>query len=166
MSVQPHHDPEPMPAVKLVDFVPIQAEGADPLRRQRTQGVRPVSNEGGRSAEERIDELENWWVRQSNLDAGMVARKAVEYGSNSLTQMGAKLAQLQGMHQWDDSAVPESWLQELGIWFYVVSKVERWTDAVMRGEQPSDDTLCDISVYAMMARRVRDAGGWPDSNGV
>lgn len=99
--------------------------------------------------------LENWWLGTSRNDFESVILKAVQYGSNSLQEMGHKLAQLNGRKVTDAEA------QELACWFYATSKVERWTDAVMRGDRPSDDTILDAEVYLKMARRIRQAGGWP-----
>lgn len=99
--------------------------------------------------------LTEWWLKRAEREANEVVPKAVEYGSNSLMQVGRKMAQLQGRTVADDEAL------ELGCWSYAIGKVERWTDAVMRGERPSDDTLHDIGVYIKMAQRIRDAGSWP-----
>lgn len=100
-------------------------------------------------------ELWDWWIEQAKDEAEGVLPKAIEYGSNSLIQVGRKMAQLQGRTVGDEEAT------ELGCWVYTVSKVERWTDAVMRGERPGDDTLYDARVYLGMARRNREVGGWP-----
>lgn len=102
-----------------------------------------------------IDSITQWWLDRAAEEAKSVVPKAVEYGSNSLMQMGRKLAQLKGREVSDEEAL------ELGCWFNAVQKVERWTDSVMRGERPSDDTLYDIGVYLKMAQRIRDTGSWP-----
>ena len=99
--------------------------------------------------------LTTWWLARAQREAEEVVPKAVEYGSNSLMQVGRKMAQLQGREVNDDEAL------ELGCWSYLIGKVERWTDAVMRGDRPSDDTLHDVAVYVKMAQRVRDVGSWP-----
>lgn len=109
-----------------------------------------------KSPAERLEDLTEWWMTTSASDLEMVAKKAVTYGSNSLEQLGRKMAQLQGAEVTDEEA------QELGCWVNAVQKMERWTDAVMRGERPQDDTLLDLMVYATMARRIRHSGGWPD----
>lgn len=99
--------------------------------------------------------LQQWWLDRAKEEAQAVVPKAVTYGSNSLLQLGRKMAQLQGREASDEEAM------ELGCWVYAVGKIERWTDAVMRGERPSDDTLYDIGIYIKMAQRIRDAGSWP-----
>jgi hypothetical protein len=100
-------------------------------------------------------ELKAWWKERAHLEAEAVIPKAVEYGSNSLMQLGRMVARLQGREVDDAEAL------ELGCWVNTVQKVERWTDAVLRGDRPSDDTPYDIGVYVRMAQRVRDVGGWP-----
>lgn len=104
------------------------------------------------------DELFDWWAVVSRQDAEMVVPKAAEYGSNSLEQVGRKVAQLQGR------TVEKAEALELGAWMYAVGKMERWTDSVMRGDRVSVDTLTDLGVYATMARRIREVGDWPGRN--
>lgn len=102
--------------------------------------------------------VEDWWTEQAAIDVREVAPKAMEYGSNSLMQLGYKLAALRDGNA---SIASKEELLELGCWINLVQKVERWTDAVYRGERPSDDTLKDIEIYAKMARRIRQTGDWP-----
>lgn len=109
--------------------------------------------------EKRVGDLKLWWMTKAESEVQMVAAKAVVYGSNSLEQLGRKTAQLAGRQVDSEEA------QELGCWINLVQKTERWTDAVMRGERPKDDTITDIATYSTMALRIRNAGGWPDSEG-
>lgn len=101
------------------------------------------------------DELFDWWATTARQDAEMVVPKSIEYGSNSLEQVGRKMAQLQG------GEVTKAEALELGCWVYAVGKMERWTDAVMQHRKPSVDTLVDLGVYTTMARRIREVGDWP-----
>lgn len=96
-----------------------------------------------------------WWLKRAKEEAESVVPKAIEYGSNSLMQLGRKMAQLQGREVGDDEAL------ELGCWVNLVQKVERVTDSVMRGERCSDDTVYDIGIYIKMVQRIRDVGSWP-----
>lgn len=105
-----------------------------------------------KSLEEGITE---WWLERAAEEAKAVVPKAIAYGSNSLMQLGRKMAQLQGREVSDDEAL------ELGCWANLVQKVERMTDSVMRGERCSDDTVYDVGVYIKMVQRIRDAGSWP-----
>jgi hypothetical protein len=101
------------------------------------------------------DELTEWWLQRAKEEAEAVIPKAVAYGSNSLMQLGRKVAQLQG-RQVDDAEA-----MELGCWINAVQKIERWTDSVMRGERCSDDTIYDAGIYVKMVQRIRDVGSWP-----
>jgi hypothetical protein len=100
------------------------------------------------------DELIEWWAETAAADAEAAAAKAEEYGSVDLVIMGAAMEQM----------LPESEVdgQELAIGFYLLGKIARALSAYQRGESPSDDTFHDITVYSMMARRLRANGGeWP-----
>lgn len=99
--------------------------------------------------------LNEWWLKRAEGEARAVVPKAIAYGSNSLMQLGRKLAQLQNREVPDDEAL------ELGCWINAVQKIERWTDAVMRGERCSDDSIYDLGIYVKMAQRIRDVGSWP-----
>lgn len=101
-------------------------------------------------------ELEAWWADTSALDAEKVIPKAAEYGAGDLEEIGQTMAKIAKM-----GGLSEAQATELGIYYYVVGKLARWTSAVERGDQVSDDTLLDLTTYLMMARRARDVGGWP-----
>lgn len=102
-----------------------------------------------------FDELVDWWLETAAKDGQKTIPKAVEYGSGDLIEMGHRLARVAGR------TIDDAEAAEMGIWIYVTGKLDRWTTAVQQGVQVSDDTLLDIVVYAMMARRVRAVGGWP-----
>ena len=106
------------------------------------------------------DALKEWWMKTASQDVHNLAPKANEYGgvgpAHDLTAIGQTLARIAGKGE-----VSDSYATELGIFFYLRGKIARWETAVLSGYTPSDDTLLDIAVYAMMARRNRDAGGWP-----
>lgn len=101
-------------------------------------------------------ELSSWWRQQAEDEIARTAPKAAEYGSRDLIEIGRDLARAMGLGE-----IHDQWAAELGIYFYLRGKLARWTEAVVRGETPSDDTLFDIGVYVRMAQRVRAAGGWP-----
>lgn len=107
-----------------------------------------------------MDELSKWWVESAHKEIADMTIKMVEYGGNGraedLIQIGQTLAATAGRKIDDEEAT------ELGIYFYLVGKIARWTAAVVEGDRPSDDTLHDISVYVRMAQRTRFAGGWPN----
>lgn len=100
-------------------------------------------------------ELRTWWLELAGAEAERVVPKAVEYGATDLRDIGRDLAAISGRKVTDEEAT------ELGIYFYLRGKLSRWTDAVIRGDRPSDDTLHDLGVYVRMAQRTRSHGGWP-----
>lgn len=100
-------------------------------------------------------DLGKWWMEQASAEIERTVPKAIEYGAHDLVEIGRTLGRCMGR------TLSEEEMAEMGIYFYLVGKVARWTDAVTRGERPSDDTLFDIGVYIRMAQRVRAAGGWP-----
>jgi hypothetical protein len=102
------------------------------------------------------DVLFGWWVTLACEEAEKVVPKAIEYGATDLVEIGRTLgdaARLDGL--------TEAQQAELGVYFYLVGKMARWTDAIKTGRQVSDDTLHDIGVYVRMAQRIRAAGSWP-----
>lgn len=99
--------------------------------------------------------LPEWWRQNSEVQLNMLLPKAQQYGSNSLERLGAQLARI-------GNRVPTAAeAQELGVYFYALGKMERWSDAVLHKEPVSSDTLVDLSVYCNMVLRIRDAGEWP-----
>ena len=93
-----------------------------------------------------------WWGQTADQDCDAFAPKFKEYGSEDLMEIGRTMASIAGIEVTDEEAT------EIGIYFYLVGKVARWTEALKSRTRPSDDTLLDISTYAMMARMNR-AGG-------
>lgn len=105
--------------------------------------------------ESQLAELTEWWRGQAEGEIERTALKAIEYGSRDLVEIGRTLASCMGRTVSDEEAA------ELGVYFYLVGKMARWTEAVRRGGRPSDDTLFDTGVYVRMAQRIRAAGGFP-----
>lgn len=100
-------------------------------------------------------ELTTWWVELAAQEADKVVPKAVEYGATDLIDIGHDLARTAGRDVTDEEA------SEMGVYFYLRGKLARWTDALIRGDRPSDDTLHDLGVYVRMAQRIREVGSWP-----
>lgn len=100
-------------------------------------------------------ELTDWWIELAEQEADKVVPKAVEYGALDLIQIGQDLALAAGREVTDEEAA------EMGVYFYLRGKLARWTDAIIRHDRPSDDTLHDIGVYVRMAQRIRVKGSWP-----
>lgn len=101
------------------------------------------------------DPLDIWWQETSEADLAKCLPKLHEYGSYDLIAVGDMIAHVAG---WSDATDAEK--AELGCWFYELGKVSRAFDAIKQHRLPSDDTVLDVSIYAMMIRRIRNAGGW------
>lgn len=104
---------------------------------------------GGRLCAQRIGgqvkDLEDWWRRTAQADLELVIPKLQEYGSLDLELIGLALG--------SDA--------EAGVMYYLLGKAGRAVSAYRRGALPSEDTLVDATIYAMMARRIRETGRWP-----
>ena len=101
------------------------------------------------------NDLTRWWVDLAHDEAERTVPKAVEYGANSLIDVGHQMARSAGRTVTDEEAA------ELACYFYIVGKMGRWADALVAGERVSNDTLFDVGVYVRMAQRIRSNGGWP-----
>lgn len=103
-------------------------------------------------------ELRGWWFDQAEAEIDGTVKKAIEYSSTDLLDLGRTLAYCMGRTVSDEEA------EELGVFFYLQGKMSRWAGAIKSGRRVSDDTLFDISVYTRMAQRIRHAGNWPGVN--
>lgn len=100
--------------------------------------------------------ITDWWMDKSAEEVNMVAPKAAEYGATDLAEIGRTMGMI--INRTDLNHVDAT---EIGIYFYVLGKMARWTAAIREGRRVSDDTLLDIGIYIKMAQRNRDVGGWP-----
>lgn len=100
--------------------------------------------------------LRDWWEHRTQGEIESVVPKAIEYGANSMIEVGRTIARLQGRHDVGDE---ES--TEIACMVYIAGKLGRWVDAIAEGRRPSDDTIYDMGIYVKMAQRTRDVGGWP-----
>lgn len=101
--------------------------------------------------------LHDWWIEQAKQEVEAVAPKAVEYGASDLAEIGRTMGQAMGRN----GDVSDEEATELGIYFYMLGKMARWTAAVKEGRRVSDDTILDIGIYNKMVQRNRAVGGWP-----
>lgn len=99
--------------------------------------------------------LTNWWLETAEAEVRPVAEKAVEYGPNSMIEVGRAMGRMSGRDLTDEEAT------EVACMFYISGKLGRWVDAVAHGKRPTDDTLHDIGIYIKMSQRNRAVGGWP-----
>lgn len=102
-----------------------------------------------------VDALTDWWMDKARAEIEKVGPKAVEYGPNSMIEVGRAMGRMARRDLTDEQAI------EVACMFYINGKVGRWVDAVAHGKRPSDDTLHDIGIYVKMAQRNREVGGWP-----
>lgn len=100
--------------------------------------------------------LSDWWRDTADAEIDMVCAKAIEYGATDLRDLGRMIYQMAGRPEPDDTVATE-----VGIAFYALGKMSRIVAAIGEGRTPSADTWLDLGVYARMAQRVRQVGGWP-----
>lgn len=102
-----------------------------------------------------IAALTDWWMDTAKAEVEPVAVKAVEYGPNSMIEVGRAMGRMSGRDLTNEEAI------EVACMFYISGKLGRWVDAVAHGKRPSDDTIHDIGIYIKMTQRNRQVGGWP-----
>jgi hypothetical protein len=98
-------------------------------------------------------QLAAWWDETADDDLKAVMPKVDEYTALDLEIMGDVL------ERWGIAAKGGG--QEAACMWYLLGKVARAVAAYREGREPSEDTLHDITVYSMMARRIREVGRWP-----
>lgn len=98
--------------------------------------------------------FQEWAEKWVAANAPGVERKAAEYGSNSLARKGRRYARAQGRQVGAAEAL------ELGATQYVLEKLDRVEDSMLRQQLPSADTWLDVAVYALMVAFVRENGRW------
>lgn len=108
-----------------------------------------------------LKQVAQWWLDTAAQDFTAISSKIAEYGgsrggSADLRLMGDNLAELLG---WDKA--DEATRQSLACWLYLQGKIARLVSDFQQQRPPKDDTLLDISVYAMMMRRLKETGNWP-----
>lgn len=105
--------------------------------------------------QQKIAEIRGWWEAVSSADFEKMAPKIGEYTSADLEIMGVI------MENWGLAAPEGGGGMEASTMWYILGKVARAVAAYKEARQPSEDTLHDITVYAMMTRRIRETGDWP-----
>lgn len=96
-----------------------------------------------------------WWVAMADREAPTVQRKAEEYGTNSLVEMGRVFARAQGRDVSELEAI------EIGCFLYAYGKIQRVSDALLKGKLPNIDSWHDVTIYSLMVQFSREVGGWP-----
>lgn len=106
-------------------------------------------------AQDKPEDFHSWWVAMADREAPTVQRKAEEYGTNSLVEMGRIWARAQGRDVTDLEAV------EIGCFLYAYGKIQRVADALLKGKSPNVDSWKDAAIYSMMVMYSREKGTWP-----
>lgn len=136
-----------------------------------TQGEDTVSELADRLAEQaqgraaeieaQVEEIKGWWIRLAESDAATTAPKAVEYGASDLAIMGKAMEGLfPNLSANPDAAEREAIGLEMATAFYALGKVARLFGAYQQGRLPGEDSWFDLTVYSLMARRIRQTGRW------
>jgi hypothetical protein len=108
-------------------------------------------------------ELAAWWRQSAENEIAQTVAKAVEYSGaggglpQDLVDNGRQIAFVQRRER----DFTDAELAEIGVWAYLVGKINRWSSALRNGQPVSDDTLLDIGVYVRIAQRIRQKGQWP-----
>lgn len=107
--------------------------------------------------------LAGWWLAKANSEVEMVVAKAIQYGATDLRDLGYQMLEMAGRQPHGDGAPPDTaeLATEIGIAMYAIGKVSRIAAAIKEGRRPSYDSWLDLGVYARMAQRVHEVGGWP-----
>lgn len=100
-----------------------------------------------------VQKLKAWWEETFKGDFDAMAPKVGEYTASDLILMGQFMEHWLGLKPGSGA--------EAACMFYALGKVARAVSAYKEGRLPSEDTLHDLTVYSMMARRIRATGQWP-----
>lgn len=118
------------------------------------------------SVEDRVIDITAWWIGLAKEDAATTAPKAIEYGASDLDIMGkameglfAAVRRARGLPALDSSSLAAIG-REMAVAFYALGKAARLFGAYERGELPGEDSWFDLTVYSMMARRIRATERW------
>jgi hypothetical protein len=105
--------------------------------------------------------IAEWWVDTAKADAERTVPKAVEYGSADFDLMGQFMVALLGDRlAGADTDEKMRVGREMAVLFYMIGKLGRAVGAYTQGVMPSDDTIFDTRIYAMMWQRIRETGTW------
>lgn len=114
----------------------------------------PPLGASGNGDNPRLPELFRWMEVHQHDIRTMADAKAFEYGSTDLQIMaGAMVQMFPGIE-------PAEALQA-AIAFYALGKISRVISSFKEGRPAPADSWRDLEVYAMMAQRIMEQGGWP-----
>jgi hypothetical protein len=110
---------------------------------------------------EGLENLRVWWMAKAEAEWEAIEPKVWEYSAVDLQIMGeAAMGRVRAVDR--DEYRRAGYGQQSAIAFYALGKVARITGALEEGRLPSEDSWFDLSVYAKMAQRVGEVGGWPN----
>lgn len=107
------------------------------------------------NSDDTSSEFSLWAHNFVDNHAPMVSKKAEEYGTFSLSEVGRLFALGQGRSVSSVEAI------ELGCLLYAHGKIQRSISAVLRGRLPTEDTVVDTAIYSLMALFVKEFHRWP-----
>lgn len=107
-----------------------------------------------------VESITKWWVAQAEEDARITAPKAAEYGAADLAIMGKAMESLFPNLEAMPAEEREKVGLEMAVAFYALGKIARLFGAYQQGRLPGDDSWFDLTVYSLMARRIRSVGYW------
>lgn len=113
-----------------------------------------IEQVGPPETQQRVREVESWWMNQALQEAEVLIPRAVEYGAKDLELMG------EGLFMMLSKVHPDVPKEEVAIAFYVLGKIARIIGAYEEGRVPKDDSWDDLAIYARMAKYVREHGKW------
>lgn len=123
--------------------------------------------QGSNPYEGAVADCYDWWMKTAAADFAQMAPKIESYGgsihgSADLEVMGNALATLlseRGIVDADELSDPVS--QEIATWLYALGKISRLISDYRAGRPGNADSWHDLTVYALMARRIQAVGAWP-----
>jgi hypothetical protein len=105
-------------------------------------------------------ELVGEWSQRAGQDASITVPKAVTYGAHDLEVMGAALmALVPAFNRWPEDKKRAIGM-EMACAFYSLGKISRMFGQYSQGQPAQDDHWFDLTVYANMARTIRETGDW------
>lgn len=107
-----------------------------------------------------VESITKWWSITAEQDAKTTAPKAAEYGAADLAIMGKAMESLFPNLEAMPAEEREKVGLEMAVAFYALGKIARLFGAYQQGRLPGDDSWFDLTVYSLMARRIRSVGYW------
>lgn len=114
----------------------------------------PLTTPGGNGYTPRLPELYQWMEAHQHALRNMADAKAFEYGSTDLQIMAGAMVQM-------FPGIDPAEALQAAVAFYCLGKISRVISSFKEGRPAPADSWRDLEVYAMMAQRIMEQGGWP-----